>query len=202
MLARRTTGVFRPEDAAGIYAHPRPEFRRLTAAGLLRQLNPGYYARVPQHRAGDRRWRPDLHAAGLGIAQADYGIDGAASMHVSAARLLGMIPRELAVAVVAVPKQRPTRDVLGGRVVFVKRDLQTLDLQRIETELGPGWVTTVEQTLLDIAHRPTLGIDDPQLVDETLRALGRAADWELIDELATRERKRAAAARARALIDA
>jgi hypothetical protein len=201
-LARRTRGVVRPADAASIYAQPRPEFRRLTDAGLLVRLAPAYYARVPQHRAGDRRWRPDLHAAALGIAQADYGIDGAVLMHMSAARLLGVVPRELAVAVVAVGKQRPERDVLGGRVLFVKRDLTTLDLQRVETELGPGWITTTEQTLLDIAHRPTLAIEDPQQVEETLRALGQAADWELVEELAARQRKRAAADRARKLLDA
>lgn len=201
-VARRAQGVLRPEDAADVYAQPRPEFKRLAAAGLLRPLARGYYAKVPQHRAGDRRWRPDLHAAALGIAQADYGVDGAALMHVSAARRLGMVPRELAVAVVAVPKQRPDREVLGGRVHFVKRDLSTLDLQRTETELGAGWVTTIEQTLLDIAHRPDLAIHDPQLVDQTLRALGQAADWNLVDELATRQRKRTAARRAQELLNA
>ncbi len=201
-LARHPRAVMRPIDAAGTYAQPRPEFRRLAAAGLLVQLAPAYYARVPQHRTGDRTWRPDLHAAALGIAQADYGVDEAALMHLSAARVLGFLPRELAVAVVAVPKQRPARDVLGGRVVFVKRDLAALDLQRTETVLGPGWVTTTEQTLLDIAHRPALAIDDPRQVEETLRALGQAADWDLVDELAARQRKRAAADRARELIDA
>lgn len=201
-VARRTQAVMRPEDAADVYAQPRPEFRRLAAAGLLLPLTRGYYARVPQHRVGDKRWRPDLHAAAMGIAQADYGVDGAALMHLSAARILGFVPREMEVAIVAVPKQRPDRMVSVGRVHFVKRDLTTLDLQRTETELGPGWVTTVEQTLVDIAHRPTLAIDDPQLIEQTLRVLGRDADRDLIDELAARQRKRAAADRARAVTDA
>lgn len=202
VLARRRPGVVRPIDAAGTYAQPRPEFRRLTEAGLLVRLAPAYYARVPQRRVGDRRWRPDLHAAALGIAQADYGIDGAALMHISAARLLGVVPRELAIAVVAAGKQRPAREVLGGRIIFVKRDLAALDLQRVETELGPGWITTAEQTLLDIAHRPTLAIADPQQIVEVLRALGQTADWDVVNELAAQQRKRAAADRARALIDA
>jgi hypothetical protein len=169
---------------------------------LIRQLRPGYYVRVPQHRTADHDWRPDLHAAALAMAQADYGLDGAALMHLSAARRLGVMPRELAVAIVAVPKQRPKREVLGGEVVFVKRDLTTLDLQRDETELGPGWVTTAEQTLLDIAHRPTLALDDPQSIEEIVRALGRTADWDLVNSLAARQQKRAAAARARAMFDA
>src|SRR5262245_33762719 len=133
-VARRAQGVVRPEDATHTYAQPRPEFRRLAAAGLLLPLTRGYYARVPQHRVGDKGWRPDLHAAAMGIAQADYGVDGAALIHLSAARILGFVPRELAVAIVAVPKQRPDRRVNGGRVRFVKRDLTTLDLQRTETE--------------------------------------------------------------------
>lgn len=136
------------------------------------------------------------------MAQADYGLDRAALMHLSAARRLGVVPRELAVAIVAVPKQRPKREVLGGDVIFVKRSLTTLDLQRDETELGPGWVTTAEQTLLDVAHKPTLAVDDPQLIEQVIRALGRNADWDLVDELAGRQRKRAAASRARALSDA
>lgn len=201
-LARRVPGVFRPEDAGDVYAQPRAEFRRLAAAGLLRQLGTGYYARVPQHRTADRDWRPDLHAAALAMAQADYGLDRAALMHLSAARRLGVLPRELAVAIVAVPKQRPKREVLGGDVIFVKRNLTTLDLQRDETELGPGWVTTAEQTLLDVAHKPTLAVDDPQLIEQVIRALGRNADWDLVDELAGRQRKHAAASRARAMSEA
>lgn len=201
-LARRVPAVFRPEDANDVYTQPRPELRRLAAAGLVRRLRAGYYVRVPQHRTADRDWRPDLHAAALAMAQADYGLDGAALMHLSAARRLGVVPRELAIAIVAVPKQRPKREVLGGEVIFVKRDLATLDLQRDETELGPGWITTPEQTLLDVAHKPTLALDDPQLIDEVIRALGRTADWDLINDLAGHQRKRAAAARARTIVDA
>jgi AbiEi antitoxin C-terminal domain len=198
-LARHPLPVLRPSDTADVYAQPGPEFRRLTAAGLLRPLTTGYYARVPQHRAGDASWRPSLHAAALGIAQADYGVDGAALMHVSAARQLGAIPREFAVAVVAVPKQRPNRPVLDGMVVFVKRDIATLDLQRTRTDLGDGWVTTAEQTLLDIAHRPRLAIDDDRMINEALRTLASTANWTLVEELAERQRKRAAAARVRRL---
>jgi predicted transcriptional regulator of viral defense system len=182
-----------------VYAHPRAELRRLTAAGLLLRLATGYYARVPVHRTGEGGWRPDIHAAGLGIAQADYGVDGAVLMHVSAARRLGVIPREIAVAVVAVPKQRPPLEVLGGRVVFAKRDTARLDTQRTESELGPGWVTSAEQTILDLARRPALQVVDKHVVQDALRALTDRADWDLVDELATRQRKRAAANRARAL---
>jgi len=198
-LARLSPAVFRPRDVTHVYAHPRAELRRLTAAGLLVRLATGYYASVPLHRTGEVGWRPDIHAAGLGIAQADYGVDGAVLMHVSAARRLDVIPREIAVAVVAVPKQRPPLDVLGGRVVFAKRDTARLDTQRTESELGPGWVTSAEQTILDLAQRPALEVVDKHVVQDALRALTDRADWDLVDELATRQRKRAAASRARAL---
>ncbi|WP_228708035.1 hypothetical protein [Amycolatopsis keratiniphila] len=35
--------------------------------------------------------------------------------------------------------------------------MSKLDVERTETELGIGWATTIEQTALDLATRPTLG---------------------------------------------
>ena len=198
-LAQLSPAVIRPRDVAHVYANPRADLRRLTRAGLLLRLATGYYARVPPHRTGDETWRPGIHAAGLGIAQADYGIDAAALMHASAARRLGAIPREIAWAVVAVPKQRPDLDVLGGGVRFVKRDIATLDVQRTETELGPGWMTTAEQTLLDLATPRGRPVADRAMVDEALRTLATVVDWDVVDELAGQQRKRSGAARARAL---
>lgn len=198
-LAQLSPAVIRPRDVAHVYANPRADLRRLTRAGLLLRLATGYYARVPPHRTGDPTWRPDIHAAGLGIAQADYGIDAAALMHASAARRLGAIPREIAWAVVAVPKQRPDLAVLGGRLRFVKRDIAALDLRRTETELGPGWVTTAAQTLLDLATPRGRPLTDRAMVDEALRTLAAVVDWDVVDDLAGRQRKRARAARARAL---
>lgn len=200
-LARLSPAVIRPRDVAHIYTNPRADLRRLTRAGLLLRLATGYYARVPQHRSGDETWRPDIHAAGLGIAQADYGMDAAALINVSAARRLGAIPRELASAIVAVPKQRPDLNVLGGHVMFVKRDVDSLDVQRTETELGPGWTTTAEQTLLDLATARGRHVVEQAVVDEAIRSLASTVDWDLVDQLATQQRKRAGAVRARALVE-
>lgn len=201
ILARRPNAVLRPQDAADVYAHPRPELRRLDRAGLLRHLGTGYYVRVPQGRVGDDGWRPDLHATALGIAEADYGIDAVALMHLSAARRLGALPRELAVAVVAVPKQRPVKELLGGRVVFVKRQVEALDLQRTVTEIGQGWQTSPEQTALDLAHRPALVDVGDEVIYEALRGLGRQLDWGIVDELAADQRLRAAADRVKQVVD-
>ena len=77
-------------------------------------------------------------------------------MHLSAARIHGAIPRALAIAVLAVPKQRPTLETTCGRIVSVKRDVGTLKRMRIETELATGWSTILEQTTTDLARRPDL----------------------------------------------
>ncbi|GAA1944555.1 hypothetical protein GCM10009837_83310 [Streptomyces durmitorensis] len=200
-LARRTNLVLRPKDAADVYAHPRPEMARLVKNGAARRLATGYYLLVPGRHLGDDTWRPDLHAVGLGIGQADYGQDGAALMGVGAARQFGAVPREIAVTFIAVPKQRPPLETDVGQVVFVRRDMTVLDLERIETEVTPGWVTTPEQTLLDLAARPALGGLPPDAITEALRALWLRADTDLLTELAAGQRKTAALKRARHLIE-
>jgi len=156
-LARRANKVLRPKDIETVYAHPRAELARLARSGVVRRLASGYYALVPQERLGDLRWRPELDAAALGLAQTDYGINAVALMGISAARLHGAIPRALAVAVIAVPKQRPALTSHAGRMIFVKRDVARLDIEHVDTQLTSGWVTTIEQTLLDVAARPDLG---------------------------------------------
>lgn len=191
-LARRSNRVLRPRDAASVYAHPRAELARLTRTGALRHVATGYYVLSPQDRWGDDRWIPDVNAAALGIAQVDYGAD-VALMGLSAARHHGAIPRALAVAVVAVPKQRPALDTAAGRIVFVKRDVPRLDLERIDTQLTSGWVTTVEQTLIDLAARPTLGGLTEQDTTDAIRALASRADWDLVRQLARDQHKPSAA---------
>lgn len=200
-LARRTNLVLRPKDAAGVYAHPRPEMARLVKNGAARHLATGYYLLVPSRRLGDNTWRPDLHAVGLGIGQADYGLDGTALMGIGAARQFGAVPREIAVTFIAVPKQRPPLETDFGQIVFVRRNVTILDLERIETEVTPGWVTTPEQTLLDLAARPTLGGLPAEEITEALRALWPRADAGLLTELAAGQRRTAALKRARHLIE-
>jgi len=150
----------------------------------LRRLATGYYVLVPQEWIGDDRWHPDLDAAALGLAQTDYGTDAVALVDVSAARHHGAIPRALALSVVAVPKQRPALDTEYGRVTFVKRDVNQLDLERVDTSLTSGWVTTVEQTLLDLAARPAVGGLAAADTAEAVRALATGADWGLVQQLA------------------
>jgi len=195
-LARRPNRVLRPKDAQDVYEYPRAEFARLADRGVLRRLATGYFALVPQERLGDRRWTPGIEAAALGIAQADYGAAAVALMGVSAARHHSAIPRALALAVVAVPKQRPRMETEVGRIVFVKRDVSRLDLERVDMRLTAGWVTTIEQTLLDLSARPTLGNVDQRTINEAVKALAARADWTLVAHLAKEQHKPAALATA------
>lgn len=194
-LARRANKVLRPRDAADVYAHPRSEFERLLEQAVFCHLSTGYYALAPLDRLGDPRWRPDLAAAALGMAQADYGRDAVALMSITAARRHGALPRAIGTAVVAVPKQRPALHTKVGVVVFVKRDVGRLDLEQVETELTAGWMTTPEQTALDIAARPELGGLVQADAQSTLRALTRKIDWEVVEELARDQHRPGALAR-------
>jgi predicted transcriptional regulator of viral defense system len=201
-LARRPFGVLRPLDAVGVYANPSKDLARLTDRGLLHKLATGYYAIVPPHST-DRTWVPSVEAAAYGIAAADYGTDGALLMGLSAARLHGAVPRALEVAVVAVPKNRPSL-ILADRdatVRFVRRDTDRLDAERVNTDLGAALVTTVEQTLLDLAHRPDLG-DVPAEANAAIRALWPRADADRLTEIAGQQRLRSALNRARELVGA
>jgi len=197
-LAQAPMKTIRPLDAARHYAHPRAQLARLTERGLLHRLADGYYVVVPQDMVG-RSWMPGLETAAAGIASAIYGSDNIVVMGVSAARLHGAIPRALATAAVATPQQHRTI-VLSDRagvVRFVKRTIERLDAERYNTELGPTLVTTPEQTILDLAHRPKLGdaeIDIPSAV----AVLYERSDKDHLQALATEQKRMASLERAEA----
>lgn len=196
-LARRPFRVLRPADATDVYTNPAKDFGRLAHRGRLHRLATGYYAIVPPHST-DRSWLPSLEAAAYGVAAADYGPEGAVLMGLSAARLHGAIPRALAVALVAVPKNRRNL-VLTDRdatVEFIRRDVDRLDAERTSTDLGPALVTTVEQTLLDLAHRPHLGGVCTE-ANTAVQALWARVDTNLIAEIAVAQRLHSALSRAR-----
>jgi predicted transcriptional regulator of viral defense system len=195
-LAQAPMKTLRPRDAGDVYAHPRAEFARLTERGLLHRVADGYYVVVPQDMVG-RTWTPALEAAAAGIATAIYGPDDVIVMGPSAARLHAAIPRALATATIAVPSQH--REIaLTDRpavVTFIKRDTTRLDAERIDTPLGPTLVTTPEQTVLDLAHRPELGgvaVD----IQAAVAALYPRCDQQRITALAQDQRLTASLRRA------
>jgi len=193
--------VFRPRDV-GFWSNAPKELSRLAAAGAIATPLHGYYVVVPAGRVGDRSWRPTIEGFALALAQRVADADGVALMGVSAARLHGAWPRAVAMAVVAVGEQRRALRTDWGDVVFVARDVGALDVQRADTDLATGWVTTIEQTLLDVADRPTLGGIDARAASEVIAALAPRAEWDALADLAERQRRRAAYARARWVADA
>lgn len=194
-IAAADPRVVRPADLRQRYAHPAKELGRLVEAGALIHLVHGYYAVVPEPYRGTR-WRPSIEAVGLAIAQADHGRNEAAVMGISAARLLGAFSRALGEGLIAVGKQRPTLETSVGKVRFVTRKVANLDVQRIETELSSGWVTTPEQTLLDLGDRPKILELPASDVAQAIRNLAERVDWQRVGELALEQRKRPAAVRA------
>ncbi|WP_199430284.1 hypothetical protein [Qaidamihabitans albus] len=80
--------------------------------------------------------------------------------------------------------------------VAVSGAVETLDVQRRTGELGHHWVTTIEQTVLDLAARPGLG-DLPGEARSAVRALLPRADSHVLEDLATAQRRGAPLRRAR-----
>lgn len=188
-LAQVPMRTLRPRDATAVYAHPRTQLARLTEHGLLHRLADGYYVVVPQDMVG-QSWMPSLEAAAAGIGAAIYGADDIVVMGISAARLHGAVPRALATATIAIPHQhRPiTLTDRPAIVQFVKRQTNDLDAERIRTELGPTLVTTPEQTVLDLAHRPALG-DAETDVPTAVTALYAHSDKQRLHALATEQQR-------------
>ena len=186
-LASLRRGVLRPRDAANIYTQPALQFRRLAQEGTILKVAHGYYALVPEASRGSE-WRPEIESLALGIGQADYGLNGAILMHLSAARVQGAIPRAIAVAVIAIPKQRPALETSYGRIVFVKRDVANLKRRKIKTELETGWSTSTEQTAVDLARRPDLVKGMSHVAKEAAAALYLLSDKSKLDSLAKEQR--------------
>jgi hypothetical protein len=191
--------TFRTADASVAYAHPAPQLRRLEQSGVVHRLAHGYYTVVPQDQVG-ADWMPALEAAAAGIAAARFRPARAPLMGVSAARVHGALPRALAVAIVAAPNQHDPITLLDrpATVRFVKRDTARIDVETVTTELGRALVTSIEQTVLDLARRPALDVAEDQ-IPAALRALLPRCDPEVLDELARTQRLRSALARARDL---
>lgn len=199
LLATRPSRVVRPRDIREAGSNPAAELARLHDRGLVRRLVHGYYAAVPPEWMGVPSWRPAIEAVALGIAVADYGPDEVALMGPSAARLHGAWPRAIALGVVAAPHQRPRLSTPFGQVLFHKRSVADLDVERVDTALAGGYLTTVEQTILDLPRWSNWGVT-PEAIEDAIRAMSGRADWEVLTRLAAQQRRRPALEHARALI--
>lgn len=193
-IAGRDNRILRPQDAP--YAKPSEELRRLERRGMVQRVARGYYVVPPDHARGRGSWNVSVEAVGLGIGVADYGVEAVAAMGVSAARLLGAVPRALATAVVVAPKQRPLLETERGTIHFVRRQIDTLDRVRVRTEIVQGWSTSPEQTVIDLADRPALGGITPATASEAVTNLAANCEWDLVIRLAESQRRSGALARA------
>lgn len=187
-LTHRQLRVFTTRDAQAAYTSPRPQLKRLTDAGLLRRLHGGVFAIVPAEHVG-RPWTPPLEAAAVGLEAARSGLEGAVLMGMSAARIHGAVTRGLGRATVATRTQRRPITLDGTRleVRFVKRRVDELDADLTSTVLGDVLVTSIEQTILDLAD-PRVHETEAQAEREAIQSLAPKADHTALRKLAARQR--------------
>ncbi|NTW41555.1 MAG: hypothetical protein HGA44_17025 [Cellulomonadaceae bacterium] len=180
----------RPADLEQTYVNPRAVLRDRAAKGDVHKLAYGTYVAVPDDVYDRVRWRPALEAAAAAVATAIFGDRRAALMGMTAARVLGAAPRARGHATIAAPRRHRDVTLTDRRdavVRFVQRDIDAIDTQPAATELGIALVTTPEQTLVDLARDHTVNEDER---DAAMRALGRQADWDRVEELAQQQRGR------------
>ena len=196
-FAQAPMRTIRTGDARVVYAHPGTQMARLEHRGLLHKAAVGYYIVVPQEHINSD-WRPTIEATAAGIATAAVGAGQAVLMGLSAARMHNVVPRALGIAIVAVPDDR--RDITlrdrDGLIHFVQRDTTALDAELMTSDLGQCLVTTPEQTILDLAHRPALGHAEPE-AHAAIAALLPRCDDQTLENLADQQRLRAALNRIR-----
>ncbi|MGY1601696.1 type IV toxin-antitoxin system AbiEi family antitoxin domain-containing protein [Geodermatophilus sp. SYSU D00815] len=187
-ITRAPLRTFRPQDLAEVYSQPSVQLHRLVRDPRVRKAAHGLYYTVPDDQ--DPAWMPTLEAVAAGVATAIFGERVPVLMHLTAARLLGALPRAIGQAVVAVPRQHaPLRltDRPAATVTFVARDVDGLDAALRPTDLGPALVTTPEQTVLDLTRRPELG-GMPEECRAATRVLLPRCDPGRLEEIARAQR--------------
>ncbi|MCP2327528.1 putative transcriptional regulator of viral defense system [Hamadaea flava] len=197
-LTRAPMRTVRPRDVT-VYAHARPQLARLAESGLLHRLAPGFYAIVPQDRVGDN-WLPSLEGAAAGIAAAEFGVGRYALMGMTAARLHHAIPRAVAVANVAAPRRREPLRLTDrpATIRFYVRDVESMRVERLQTDMGACLVTTPEQTVLDLVHL-AVGEGSGQEAEAAIRMLLPRCDRQMLGEIAAGQRLKRALDRVLAL---
>jgi len=188
VITRAPLRTFRPQDLAEVYSQPSVQLHRLTQDPRVRKAAHGLYYTVPDDQ--DPTWTPTLEAVAAGVATAIFGERVPVLMHLTAARLLGALPRAIGQAFVAVPRQHAPlhlADRPAATVTFVARNVDGLDAVLQRTDLGPALVTTPEQTVLDLTKRPELG-DMPGECRDAARVLLPRCDEQRLEEIAREQR--------------
>lgn len=197
-VTRAPLRMFRPQDLVDVYSQPSVQLHRLVRDPRVRKAAHGLYYTVPDDQ--DPTWLPTVEAVAAGVATAIFGERVPVLMHLTAARLLGALPRAIGQAFVAVPRQRAPlhlADRVAATVTFVARDTDALDAVLHPTDLGPALITTPEQTVLDLTKRPKLG-GAPEECRAATRVLLPRCDPERLEEIARAQRMVATLDRLRA----
>lgn len=194
-LLRRAVKVVALQETSDDASGPQPvhpAFAHLVQRGLLHRIAAGYYALVPSDKIG-QSWQPSLEAAAWGIAAADDGPRSVSLMGLSAAKAHGALDATLRAGVIATTRDRTPVNFTDrqAKVLFIRRDPARLRIQRHTTELGQGWITTVEQTMLDLATYPQLGGHRDEAL-AAVRGLIDKADPHVLTSLATAQRRQGA----------
>ncbi|UJW34497.1 hypothetical protein L3Q67_12420 [Saccharothrix sp. AJ9571] len=137
-------------------------------------------------------WLPELEPAAVEIAVADEGVDTVAAMGCPQPGCTVRFPARWAWPSsprAGIGRHRGSATV-PRPAMYVRRKVSTLDVERQSDELGTYWVTTAEQTVLDLAARTRLG-DLPDESTATAHALLPRADQDILEELAIAQRRQA-----------
>lgn len=127
------------------------DMAELVDAGLVFRLARGSYTAIPTGKP--ESWRPTVEVEAMALAVCRYGQGTLVGL--SAARHWMAAPRS-GYASVAVPA-RPTASTVAidrGTASLVHRDPETLDARLQETPLGPIWVASPAQTIIDLMGTP------------------------------------------------
>jgi predicted transcriptional regulator of viral defense system len=186
-ITRAPLRTFRPQDLAETYTQPSVQLHRLVQQERVKKIAHGLYYAVPDDQGPT--WAPTLEALAAGVATAIFGDRVPVLMHLSAARLHGALPRAIGQAFVAAPRQHARVRVTGrdATITFVTREVDTLDAVLHSTDLGPVLTTTPEQTVLDLAKRPSLG-GMPEDAHAAMRVLLARCDNDRLAKIAQEQR--------------
>ena len=186
-ILKTSNGVIAPRSLK--YGNAAAELARLEKQGKVIKLVHGYYFLVPeQDRKPKTKWRPSIEEIALGIAIQDYGENAVALIGPSASRALGLYPRPLYAATVAVPKQRPMLETIVGKIHFVKRDITNTQLTPVNLPNMKGFATSREETFIDLLRpKPEWPVSDSTR-NEMIERLADLVDVQLVHQIAFKNR--------------
>lgn len=173
-IAQAPLRTVRPAQLSAIYANPSKELLRLYRQQLVYRLGCGAYIGIPDAQVGIA-WQPSTVEAAMAYAASVFGEDVPILAGIGAARWWGLIPREMGICPILVPRQHRNVMLTGGiQVCFSISRYHLQDTELVTCQLGQFRVQTREQTLLDLVSRPEWGQAPSEAINAAKALLGRA----------------------------